>query len=529
MPLNRSNQHAWTRAHRALGEDVPTLDLQAENDALLVQHAVTLADIEHVTDSDPEIPIPMPRTPTATLTIAPSERPVADERMIDVWQIDVPAGTPAPTPEFVANVRAFGILQSIAVRDRGARRYEVVEGARRVLACREIGIGSIHALVYPAQTPRRVIAAMTLSANNLRRSNPLRELEAIERLVEDGADETSISRELHIPRQTLQARMRLSRLVPELRAALGNGRIGAAVADLASRLDVARQNQLVELLDERAMEPREQDRRITATDVRTLRQARQDSHVAELPDALFGGGARDFDVEHVSLGPSFRRIDSTMVEVDGLRYLSVDVVGRDFTDLRTRHSDQLQAVRVEVRTNLEREFSERLRAAEQRAADVARTLAATPSVTVTVPAVETASVETAPVETESWESVHRLLVRALELTPIEPNPRSERLYQSLEELVEAARQTVRPDPVTAYVPPAAPYVPPTVLAPRTNIPNIMIRGQYRMFDREPGNGRHYMRYIDSNGRLRRRFMNESTWNNQLRIAQQRESLVPGGR
>lgn len=561
---------------RADVSDVPFSELltrltpaeRARYDELLAIDGLLAIDENTVTDIPTESTMPTitttsggtttviePTQAAVPFTILPTERPDPYEDTIDLLDIDVAPGTPAPERDLIESIRSLGVLQPISVRETAVAddsgypmvRYEVIEGARRVLASREVGLTQIHALVFPENTPRHVIAGMTLSANTIRRANPLRELESIETLVAAGADETTISRELHISRQTLQARMRLSRLVPALRAALSDGRIGAAVADLASRLDVNRQNMLVDLLDERAGNARLMDRRITASDVRTLRQARQASAVNALPDSIF---TVTRPVPAPIPHPRVEIIRDGVLMYDGMTYYSLEEVRveaqrvrerRDVIEARLRETittlererqtvatngriNQTNAITqalVEQRDRLNGEFAGRLAEAERRAMDTARSMFATAEIVAAQPAQPTVPAHAPTIapeapEEESWASVHRLLIRAQELTPVAPDPQSEHMYQTLEELIAWAARTVhaRSTPTGATV------------SGRTTAPvstDIMIRGQYRMFDREPGTtGRHFMRYADSNGRLRRRFMSESDWNNQRQIAEQRQ-------
>jgi ParB-like chromosome segregation protein Spo0J len=205
------------------------------------------------------------------LMVLPDARPVPRDMRIPVALLDIPVATPAPEPDLVNSMMTLGCFSAITVRETGARRYEVWGGRRRALAARIVGEGvMVPALVYPASTPNHVMAAMAMAENNVRRANPLAELEAIETMMRTGAGEQTIADELMIPVGLVRRRIGLTRLIPALRVGLVDGRIFPNVAELAARLTNEQQRELARRLREReSLQGR--SRNLRAADVREVR------------------------------------------------------------------------------------------------------------------------------------------------------------------------------------------------------------------------------------------------------------------
>lgn len=154
--------------------------------------------------------------------------------------------------DFVESVRSMGILQPIVVVKSAQDTYTVVAGRRRVSALREIVVndggsfsdGLVPATVFPANTSPSVLAAVGLTENTQRAPNPLADLENIESLLRRGADREGIARELHISPRTVQSRLALVALIPDLRAGLRSGSLSPALAARVARLPLTRQREL---------------------------------------------------------------------------------------------------------------------------------------------------------------------------------------------------------------------------------------------------------------------------------------------
>ncbi len=192
-----------------------------------------------------------------------------------------------PEASFIENVRALGIIQPIVVIAQ-AGSWKLVAGRRRVTALKEIVPESdwhqsyVPAVIFPADTPLSVAAAMSLSENVQRRPNPLTDLISIEQMLADGATLEDISRQLHLSIGTIRSRMRLARLLPELREALEQGHMTSSTAERACRLDGARQQILVSALLSEG--------RVTGTDVQRVLRAGANDQIEALPFEMFESG-----------------------------------------------------------------------------------------------------------------------------------------------------------------------------------------------------------------------------------------------
>lgn len=190
------------------------------------------------------------------------------------------ARTRQPTPGMVVSVRKSGVLQPIILRELPSGRLQLVCGRHRIMASLAAERATIPAVVYTLDSTDA--QAMILIENYHRGPSAISEMEAIEALLAKGGSALSIAAELAIPYAAVVRRMKLLRLVPELRAALGTGRMSLGTAEAASGLSKDQQRTLVEkLADEKA--------RILAEDVRALRSAKARAAVASLPAAAFAG------------------------------------------------------------------------------------------------------------------------------------------------------------------------------------------------------------------------------------------------
>jgi ParB/RepB/Spo0J family partition protein len=98
--------------------------------------------------------------------------------------------------ELKESIRALGVLQPILVRPLVNGRYEVVAGARRVAAAREIGLATIPAVVQQLENGDALIVSLT---ENIQRGNLDidEEAEAYQRLIQLYGSITEVSRRVH--------------------------------------------------------------------------------------------------------------------------------------------------------------------------------------------------------------------------------------------------------------------------------------------------------------------------------------------
>jgi ParB-like chromosome segregation protein Spo0J len=580
------------------------------------------------------------------LMILPDARPVPRDMRIPVAMLDIPVTTPAPEPDLVNSMRMLGCFSAITVRETGTRRYEVWGGRRRALAARIVGGGMmVPALVYPASTPNHVMAAMAMTENNVRRANPLAELEAIETMMRTGAGEQTIADELMIPVGLVRRRIGLTRLIPALRVGLVDGRIFPNVAELAARLTNEQQRELARRLREReslagrarnlraadvrevrapegaivegdlvmevidengsgapgdprwvqaAVQDRDDDGNVTHLSVANTMFVREDLAREETQRWVLPGGAdftfTDLDPdgtprEQFILRPNTPHAVRFLPEVwmreqvalqreqaalqrrppaierefelsNGWRYnfqhagggrtATEDgfpphfMVARDPGFSHAPVQDDVESGEAErylpeswmreqiadATNRVSREHASMVQIHDAEHVSVNGVRFVDERVTPTPTPTPTPTMLTA--DEETWDSTYRLLMRAMECMPIGPDAPSERAYHALEDVITVVQRMA-----TTVARPANAGLEAMVVAQggqnadatfgagslseEQMAQTIGLRGGYLQFETE-GGGRYFERYIDSNGRMRRRTLRENVWRERVRQA-----------
>jgi ParB-like chromosome segregation protein Spo0J len=215
--------------------------------------------------------------------LLPTERPtyVADLVFLadlpENWQLE----GEAPSPEFVATVRDFGVLHPITVTRDAAEDavvpFRVDDGRRRIKAARLCGLVALEAHIYPAGCTHGDVIGLLL--NEQSSPNPVSDLVAIERLIARGASIEQIRVATRMRKATIEKRLRLAGLTPGLRQALEVGRMKVTTAEAAARLSPEHQARLLQ--DRAGLTIRGQDIK------RALRVVTKRG-IAGLSDDLFG-------------------------------------------------------------------------------------------------------------------------------------------------------------------------------------------------------------------------------------------------
>lgn len=214
------------------------------------------------------------------LTFTERRVPLARIRIDDtaVW------GSP-PDQRMAESVRRNGILLPVILREMPPRHagdeafYQIVDGRRRYQAAQDADLKKLPARIITSGNPDVADPIATLVANDNRSPNPVSELAAIELLMARNASEQQISRATGLSVGTINARLRLSGLIPELREAWEEGRISAAVGARAAKLDEEAQRKLAAVLAEHG--------RLTGRDVTAIRRVGADAAQSALPGAMF--------------------------------------------------------------------------------------------------------------------------------------------------------------------------------------------------------------------------------------------------
>lgn len=138
--------------------------------------------------------------------------------------------------ELIASMRDAGLIQPISVIDENGR-FVVLAGHRRTIAARALGWATIAARVYPAGTS--LAAVVQVHENAIREDlNPAEEAqwwwELLER--ECNGDTNTLAALLKLSREHVERRLALKTGDPDIFAALGQGLIGAGVAEELNRI-----------------------------------------------------------------------------------------------------------------------------------------------------------------------------------------------------------------------------------------------------------------------------------------------------
>lgn len=193
------------------------------------------------------------------------------------------AGQPKPDKSFVDSLADYGQFSPVVVRRQGDT-LTLVDGRRRVLALitladragRSLEEATVKAEVFEADRWSHD-EVISLIANQQRSPNIVSELESIEALLAAGFSLAAICEATGLRRSTVEMRLRLTGLVPQLREALKAGQMAPGVADRAARLPADLQAQrLVPLLEETG--------KITGTDVKDARRVEVTTKTADLFD-----------------------------------------------------------------------------------------------------------------------------------------------------------------------------------------------------------------------------------------------------
>lgn len=202
-----------------------------------------------------------------------------------IWQID--AALPAvkrikiadiekvhvvPDDQFVKSIGASGgPMQAIVVVTAGAGKLRIVEGKRRVAACRILELESIDARVYDGdKLTAKDRAIVTIRMNHHRSLNPVAEYAAINVLRKSGLTDTAaIAKIVGLNVRQIQRLTRLDKLAEPLRDVLEAGRMTFDTALKAAALPAKDQRKLIKLAEEGG---EDEAGRITLDSVHALRE-----------------------------------------------------------------------------------------------------------------------------------------------------------------------------------------------------------------------------------------------------------------
>jgi len=217
----------------------------------------------------------MTKTATPSLFPAP-ELPPETRIALSKLPSDEELGPVEPDANFCRSVEEIGVYNPICLK-RAKHGYRVVEGKRRVMAARLAGQKMIPARIFPEDWADADVVQITLHEN--RKPNPISELEAFEAATGRGLTVNDIKYKTGMTQQKVRVLTQLQNLIPELRAAMSDGRLKPSVAYLVAKMPKSDQRKLLPVL--------RQEGRLKVKDVKEVQVARRDAALAELPPSLF--------------------------------------------------------------------------------------------------------------------------------------------------------------------------------------------------------------------------------------------------
>ena len=134
--------------------------------------------------------------------------------------------------ELADSIRALGVRDSIKVRER-ASRYELIDGERRCRAAKVAGLKEIPAEIIEMSDEEVIFEQLALNDSEL--LTPLEEAGAYRRLIDTyGRTVEEIAADAGVAKSVVWARLRLTYLIPALRALVDAERLSQAAAQLVA-------------------------------------------------------------------------------------------------------------------------------------------------------------------------------------------------------------------------------------------------------------------------------------------------------
>ena len=151
---------------------------------------------------------------------------------------DLDAGTEdAGVRDLSNSIREKGLFSPVIVRSAAGRRYELIAGQRRLLACRRLGMGAIPAIVRDDLDD--VDATVVSLVENVQRAdmNPMDKARAFQAIRSKYGSDKLVSRETGVSVPTIRRYSKLLKLAPSIQDRLTTSSGSAGVETLATLAD----------------------------------------------------------------------------------------------------------------------------------------------------------------------------------------------------------------------------------------------------------------------------------------------------
>lgn len=199
---------------------------------------------------------------------------------------------PQPTKHLIESITNLGVLAPIIISvDDISRDLSIYEegavlraGRRRLLVSQQLGLPAIPVLYVKASE----FASLRISVdeNQARSENPLSDVEAIVRLLEQASEEEKeispkqIAGMLGMPVGTVQRRMKLLNLSAPIYEQISSGKISLHVAEKLASMDTSKRKKAEKVINETG--------KFTSEDLRELKRAAKAKETTTLPiDQIF--------------------------------------------------------------------------------------------------------------------------------------------------------------------------------------------------------------------------------------------------
>ena len=146
-----------------------------------------------------------------------------------------------PNHSLTISIKNQGLINPIIVSEKDGF-YQLISGSRRVRAAQELGWKTIEAKIISKLEPEWT----TLAENLVRSENPIKEMQAIKKLIDIGFTPKEIATNLGISRSQVDQKLRLQEIPEDLQTAVETNKVSfSAIRELMSTPESIK-NELIE-------------------------------------------------------------------------------------------------------------------------------------------------------------------------------------------------------------------------------------------------------------------------------------------
>lgn len=153
-----------------------------------------------------------------------------------------------PAQSLIDSIREHGVIQPVLLQLLGGK-YKAIDGRRRILACKALGIETIPAMIR--SNAEDLDASVLSIVGNLERSdNTLSESVAVRKLVKAGATRAEIIDHLHMTPERFDQILTISSLPEKMLKAVEDGKVATSTAVKVAKLSTPYQKEAIEKFEE---------------------------------------------------------------------------------------------------------------------------------------------------------------------------------------------------------------------------------------------------------------------------------------